>query len=303
MTCEDKDLKYLQSLSLEEKIQKTKERIIEWYTYFDGKVYVSFSGGKDSTVLLNIARKLYPDIEAVFVDTGLEFPEIREFVKATDNVTWLRPKMPFTEVIKKYGWPIVSKEQSQYIQQYISAKSEKTKNTRWNGNKWGRGKISDKWKYLIGAPFKISDQCCNVMKKKPIYIYEKKTSKMPIIGTMASESAKRTQDFNRFSCNSFNTKRPTSKPLSFWHDSNVWDYLKINKVRYSQIYDMGYERTGCAFCLFGHHISKVNRLELMKQTHPKLYKYCMEKLGMKEVLEWYPIKKDLDQIEMELSTN
>src|SRR5690554_2266552 len=102
------ELKILQALPLEMKVLKTQQRIREWITRFgtDG-VYVSFSGGKDSTVLLHIVRELYPDIEAVFVDTGLEYPEIRQFVKGFENVTWLRPKMRFDEVIKKYGYPVI----------------------------------------------------------------------------------------------------------------------------------------------------------------------------------------------------
>ena len=103
------DLQQMQSLPLSAKILMTKRRIREWYDYWDGQVYVSFSGGKDSTVLLHIARELYPDIEAVFVNTGLEYPEIQSFVKTFDNVTILRPKMRFDEVIKTYGYPIISK--------------------------------------------------------------------------------------------------------------------------------------------------------------------------------------------------
>lgn len=110
------ELKMLQALPLDIKVAKTQARIREWVSRYgvDG-VYVSFSGGKDSTVLLDIARKMYPDIEAVFVDTGLEYPEIRKFVKSFDNVTILRPKMRFDEVIKKYGYPFISKEISQCI--------------------------------------------------------------------------------------------------------------------------------------------------------------------------------------------
>jgi len=103
------DLKYFQNLPLELKIAKTKQRIREWYTYFGGEVYVSFSGGKDSTVLLDIVRQDYPDVKAVFVDTVLEYPEIRKFVKKFDNVTWLKPELRFDEVIKKYGYPVISK--------------------------------------------------------------------------------------------------------------------------------------------------------------------------------------------------
>ena len=109
------DLQQMQSLPLSVKILMTKRRIREWYDYWDGQVYISFSGGKDSTVLLHIARELYPDIEAVFVNTGLEYPEIQSFVKTFDNVTILRPKMRFDEVIKKYGYPIISKDVSNKI--------------------------------------------------------------------------------------------------------------------------------------------------------------------------------------------
>ena len=82
-------------MSLEDKITRTKLLIKEWYEYFDGKVAISFSGGKDSTVLLHIARQIYPDIPAVFFDTGLEYPEIREHVKTFDNVEWMKPKKNF----------------------------------------------------------------------------------------------------------------------------------------------------------------------------------------------------------------
>ena len=111
------DLKIRQALPLEVKIRMTEQRIREWVNEFgvDG-VYVSFSGGKDSTVLLHIAREIYPDIKAVFVDTGLEYPEIREFVKGFDNVDIIRPKMNFRQVIEKYGYPFISKEVSECVQ-------------------------------------------------------------------------------------------------------------------------------------------------------------------------------------------
>lgn len=113
-----KDLEIMQSWSLERKIQVTQTRIIEWYQKNDGKVYVSFSGGKDSTVLLDLARRIYPDIPAVFVDTGLECPELREFVRTIPNVVWLKPEMSFRKVIKTYGYPLISKEVSRDI--YVS---------------------------------------------------------------------------------------------------------------------------------------------------------------------------------------
>ena len=109
------ELRQMQALPLESKIKMTKHRIQTWIDEFgvDG-VYVSFSGGKDSTVLVDIVRNVcgYREIPLVFVDTGLEYPEIREFVRGYDNVEWLKPKMNFRQVIEKYGYPFFSKEVS-----------------------------------------------------------------------------------------------------------------------------------------------------------------------------------------------
>ena len=294
MTDDINILKHRQQLPLEIKIGLSKQRIIQWYEHFKGQVYVSFSGGKDSTVLLHLARSIYPDIPAVFCDTGLEYPDIKEFVRSTKNVITIKPDMPFNEVIEKYGWPVISKEQSQFIHQYRVAKSEKTKKTRWFGNKWGRGKISEKWKYILNAPFKISDKCCDVMKKRPFHRFEKESGLHPILGIMAAESSKRVQDYNKTGCNAFDAKRPVSKPLGFWLDKDIYAYLRKYEVPYAKLYDRGYERTGCMFCLYGHHLSLekgCNRLELLERDYPKVFKYCMEKLGMKEVLKWYPKKQ------------
>lgn len=86
------ELKLYQSLPLELKIAKTRLRILEWVKEFgQNDIHVSFSGGKDSTVLLHLVREMFPETEAVFVDTGLEYPEVREFAKSFENVTVLRP--------------------------------------------------------------------------------------------------------------------------------------------------------------------------------------------------------------------
>lgn len=110
------ELKQLQSLPLDIKIMKTQQRIREWVNYYgvDG-VYVSFSGGKDSTLLLHLVRQLYPQVKAVFSDTGLEFPEIREFVKTIDNVDWIKPKKTFKQIILEKGYPLFSKEIAETI--------------------------------------------------------------------------------------------------------------------------------------------------------------------------------------------
>ena len=106
------ELIMMQSLPLEIKVAKSKLRLEEFIRTMGGadKVYISFSGGKDSTVLLDLVRSVYPDIEAVFSNTGLEYPEIVDFVKTKDNVTIVRPKKSFKQVIEQEGYPVVSKK-------------------------------------------------------------------------------------------------------------------------------------------------------------------------------------------------
>ena len=127
------DLYQMQSMPLSIKVRMTENRIRGWIEEYgvDG-VYVSFSGGKDSTVLLDIVRKLYPDVLAVYVDTGLEYPEIREFVKSFDNVEWLKPKKNFRQVITEYGYPFISKEVSDKVQgarRYLKSVRERERET------------------------------------------------------------------------------------------------------------------------------------------------------------------------------
>lgn len=278
-------LKQRQAEPLQIKEQMTAARIKAYYEQLNGDIYVSFSGGKDSTALLHQVRRIYPNVPAVFVDTGLEYPEIRDFVKTVDNVIWLKPKMPFTQVIEKYGYPVISKETAQKIKEVRETTSEKLKSKRMNGDEKGNGKISDKWQFLINAPFKISDRCCHVMKKEPVKRYEKETDRGAIVGTMASDSRLREGSYLQHGCNSFEG-RPMSTPMAFWLEYDVWDYIKKYNLPYSKIYDMGYTRTGCMFCMFGLHMDESNRFDRMKKTHPQIYNYCMDKLGLREVIRY-----------------
>lgn len=110
-----KRLEELRALPLERKIQISQTRIIEWYNHYHGNVVVSFSGGKDSTVLLHLVRSIFPDVKAVFSNTGLEYPEIQKHVMSIDNVDIVRPAMRFDEVISTYGYPLIGKEVAEAI--------------------------------------------------------------------------------------------------------------------------------------------------------------------------------------------
>jgi 3'-phosphoadenosine 5'-phosphosulfate sulfotransferase (PAPS reductase)/FAD synthetase len=226
------ELKMMQNYPLWMKVERTKQRIREWYEYHNGEVYVSFSGGKDSTVLLHLIREVcgYKNIPVVYVDTGLEYPEVKEFVKSTENVTILRPKMSFKEVIEKYGYPVVSKEQANYLDD-IRTSTPQMRERRINGDAQGRFKLSKKYQYLIDAPFKVSHRCCLVMKKKPVKKYEKETGRVPFVGMMAEESNLRKQSYLKNGCNAFESKRPMSTPLGFWREKDVLEYIYKNNIK------------------------------------------------------------------------
>lgn len=330
------DLQQMQSLPLEAKILMTQRRIRDWVDYWHGDVYVSFSGGKDSTVLKHIVDGMYDDIPAVFVNTGLEYPEIQQFVREikagkhtcfNPDVEIIRPEMRFDEVIQKYGYPVVSKSVSRaihYARLNISQGKQSIYTQQLDGtamDRQGRKSLFNKkkWAYLLDAPFKTSDSCCDVMKKRPVNRYEKSTGRKPIVGTMAYESATRQASWLNRGCNAYEGKKARSAPLSFWTEQDILHYIKQFNVPYCPVYGeirvkhspdaidgqinlidylgdyepedtletTGCDRTGCMFCMFGCHLEKApNRFQRMKQTHPKQYAYCMDKLGLKEVLEY-----------------
>ncbi len=290
------DLRYFQRLPLDLKIAKTKQNIRECVRMYgtDG-CYISFSGGKDSTVLLDIVRSEYPDIEAVFINTGLEYPEIQRFVKTFDNVRIVTPKVRFPDVILEYGYPIISKEISH--QCYYARKGAEWAIKMMNGErKQASGEPSRfnylKYKPLMDVDFKISDRCCAVMKKNPAHAIDK----VPIIATMADESALRTKQWLHQGCNAFDAKHPASKPMSFWTQHDVLRYIKEHNLPIASVYGdiievdgqtslfddcklctTGLNRTGCIYCGYGAHLEKgEGRFQRLKRTHPKQWAYCIE---------------------------
>lgn len=313
--------KQLLALDLEDKEILTYEKLDQWYTAWDGKCYVSFSGGKDSTVLAYLVARYLSSFRAppwelnlVFVNTGLEYPEIQKFVneyadwlrekfpRVTINLHRLRPKMNIRQVVTKYGYSIVSKEVANCI--WLARKSGNgTRMARLRGELLDRdGNPSayncDNRGFLLDAPFLVSSECCRIMKKNTAHRYEGTAKEKPIVATMADEGRQRFQKWLATGCNAFDSKRPMGKPMSFWTEQDVLRFIVDRELPIASVYGdivasdgendyaetlidcklhcTGCQRTGCMFCAFGAHLEKgENRFERMKHTHQKHYEFCI----------------------------
>lgn len=338
------DLKRFQSESLYDKEQRTLSNVSEWFSFWNDEVYVAFSGGKDSSVLADICAfwcsVIGATLHLAFVNTGLEYPEIQKHVKfyaeylrekynIEVDLEILRPQMSFVEVIKKYGYPMISKEVSKCVNsaRRLDSKYGQVCRERLEGtHKQKSGEISrfncEKYKPLLDVDFYISHRCCDVMKKNPSHEYAKRTGRKQITAQMATESRLREQQWIKFGCNGFNMTTPTSNPMSFWTEQDVLQYIKKHNLPIASVYGeveyindpeqirfedldtellsseklhtTGCQRTGCVFCGFGcHREAPPSRFERLKITHPRQYEYCIGGGEYNEDGIWQPSKEGL----------
>ncbi len=286
---EDWEFSQRKLLPYEIKLGLSAKSIREWYGYFKGMVYLSFSGGLDSTVLAHMLdHVLGLKVPKVFVDTGLEFPQIREFVHSFD-VEVLYPEHSFREVILEKGYPLVSKEVAAKVRKLRHGNlSERYRNYLLHGDERGSlGKLPECWKFLVPAPFDISEECCAIMKERPLEQYGRRMGRVPFVGITQDEGMMRQRQYNRTGCNAYHARLPKSQPLGFWTRQDVLRYIVENHVRYCPVYGdigckdgiyftTGEQRTGCRFCGMGCHLEKQpNRFQRLHANDPKAYSFIM----------------------------
>lgn len=279
----------LREMNLESKIIQTKYLIRQTVNEFGlDKVYISYSGGKDSTVLSHIAKSLYPNILHLFANTTNEYPETLQHIKweREKNNTNLITVIPqdrkgniwtFKKVVEYYGYPMYSKRVSNAIRTYHHALSAQTKQNSLDYINRNFKKYS-KYKELP-----ISDKCCDKLKKEPLRRKAKELGlKCAILGILASESYQREKDWLEFGCNVFHERKENqSRPLSFWNEEDILEYIEKYHVRIPKLYEMGYTRNGCMYCGFGVNLEPpgCNRYQRLKETHPVQYNYFIRNWG------------------------
>ena len=295
------ELAELQKLPLEKKIQITQTRILEFCE--KERPYLSYSGGKDSSVLLDIARKMtdagiIEEIPLVYVDAYYILPGEREWVRRAGDVKVIKSAITPRKIIEKYGYPVISKQVSHDIYGARQAKTAKARENYILGYQGQKHTFRGLKNYekLLDAPFKISDQCCFCLKKKAAEAFEKETGLRRMVATTCEESLLRRMVWLRSGCNSFGEKA-SSRPLSIWKEQDILAYIKRYNVplweRYGQIVEKGgkltctgIKRTGCSFCLFGAHKADDDRLIYLAKEDPKMYEFCMQRLGFANVIDW-----------------
>lgn len=240
------------------------------------EITVSFSGGKDSTVLLDLVMKVHKEIKCkipivMVYATEITFPSTIKFINDInqkyrniygDNlkqVQLVKPKKTWLKILSENGYPIYSKQVSTLINRVKNAK------TMNNLTQWFFGINQDKTstaKFRLSKDrlFLLDDVMLNEWPKlnakekqyferynEKYFFSEKccdfikgnlKHDKRPsFIGTMIVESELRKKSWIKSGCNIFNKNAMKSRPLSIWTNNDVWRYIKENDLEINPAYN------------------------------------------------------------------
>lgn len=185
-------------------------------------ILVSFSGGKDSQVLLDLVSRVVPssDFITIYSDTGYELPSSIELY----------------EEVQRY-----------YKSKYPDIKFELAKNHKEVLQYWDE----------MGSPSNIHRWCCGVMKTAPLYLKLKEIvgkGRQPhvlsFIGTRADESLRRST-YSKIAKDAKHTNVVNVSPILEWSTTEVWLYILLYNLPFNKAYRKGLGRVGCVSCPFG----------------------------------------------------
>lgn len=234
----------LQSLPLDIKIAKTKQRIREAIEYFGAEhLYVPVSGGNDSTALEHMVYEVQKEygipknvIPRVNSNTGNEYDGVLKKARELSDVE-VRPSKSIYKVFTEEGYPVGSKKVSRMLRD-LQNPTEDNKATRTlystgikrDGTKSKSFKLPNKWRKFIDSPVRCTEKCCYYLKKEPMNRYSRETGRYPIVGVMADEGGTRKDGYLETGCNAFESQHPQSKPIGFWTRNDILMYIILHEL-------------------------------------------------------------------------
>lgn len=238
----------------------------------------------------------------------------------------IKPYKSKVEVIKEFGYPILSKEIARKIE-HLQNPTPKNKTVRhaiitgetgaYGGHRTGsRMKLSQKWLELFGGyenenenvnyktpDFKVSDKCCYYLKEKPCDDWAKAHNSVPFLGLMASEGGRRQKSLMINGCNYFGKSTIRSAPFAIFSRQDILQlaidlnvhvpeiYGEIAHKDDGTLYTTGAQRTGCSFCGFGIQLEKrPHRFDMLYESNPKEWHYWMYEQGWGNVLDYIGVE-------------
>lgn len=272
-------------LILEDRLQKIRQVVNEWG---EDKFAMSFSGGKDSTVMHYLFDMALPNnkIPRVYANTGIELNMIRDFVldlqKTDDRVVIIKPTVPIKPMLERDGYPFKSKKHAAIVAVYQKYKTTEGRagiqhylHINTDGINWGSQNSCPKilrHQFTLDYPLKISDMCCVRMKEEPLNKWQEEHNKpYAIIGIMASEGGRRsTAKCMAYTNGKFTAFQPLAPLTKEWED---W-FIKEYNIKICDIYYPPYNfiRTGCKGCPFARNLQ--NELDVLEKYFPAERKQC-----------------------------
>lgn len=261
---------------LDDRIQKIQS-VIE--RYGEDKFYISYSGGRDSTVLHYLVDEALPGnrIPRVYCNTGIEYGEMVKYVKALreqdDRIKVITPGVNIQQMLRTYGYPFKSKIHSDFVRQYQRGGTQRKSIDRYLDGHKGRFACPDVLRYQFTPEFTlpVSDKCCLMLKEKPLHQWAKQHEKpWVILGLMAEEGGRRTS----VKCLAFGKAQNSFSPLAVM--SGSWEdwYVRTRGIRLCPLYypPYGFERTGCKGCPFA--LGLQQELDMMAEHFPAERRQC-----------------------------
>ena len=277
-------------LILFDRIEKIKQINSEYD--LETNAYLSFSGGKDSTILHYLIDLVLPNnnIPRVFINTGIEYQAIIEFVKelaATDKrIIILNSGVNIKQMLDKEGYPFKSKEHSSKINMYQKGSRSASVMRYKEGNRFSCPKILQ-YQFSPDFQLKVSRNCWHRLKKEPIKSGQKANNKSIILTGMRRDEGGQRANIGCITTDA-NGNLKMFHPLLVVNEEFEKEFIKRNNIKLCKLYyhPYNFERTGCKGCPFALGLQK--QLDVMERLLPAEKKQC-------EIL-WAPVYEEYRRI-------